>query len=94
MENGQNESVAYAAFGRRLSLLPYMKFSTLLVQNLKKGSDDLLKKMDMEAVDALRERREMAKKLGEEAGTKLLFPMLIMLSLVFALILIAAFQNL
>ena len=94
LENGQNESVAYAAFGRRLSLLPYMKFSTLLVQNLKKGSDDLLKKMDMEAVDALRERREMAKKLGEEARTKLLFPMLIMLSLVFALILIAAFQNL
>ena len=93
MENGQNEASAYAAFGRRLSMLQYMKFSTLLVQNLKKGSDDLLKRMDMEAVDALRERREMAKKLGEEAGTKLLFPMILMLTIVFAMILIAAFYS-
>lgn len=93
MENGQSEAAAYAAFGRRLSMLQYMKFSTLLVQNLKKGSDDLLKRMDMEAVDALRERREMAKKLGEEAGTKLLFPMMLMLMIVFAMILIAAFYS-
>lgn len=93
MENGLNEAAAYAAFGRRISLQQYMKFSTLLVQNLKKGSDDLLKRMDLEAVDALRERRETAKKLGEEAGTKLLFPMMIMLIIVFTIILIAAFHN-
>lgn len=93
MENGQNETAAYTAFGRRLSLMQYMKFSTLLVQNLKKGSDDLLKRMDLEAADAIRERRELAKKLGEEAGTKLLFPMMIMLIIVFAMILIAAFYN-
>lgn len=93
MENGLNEAAAYAGFGRRISLLQYMKFSTLLVQNLKKGSDDLLKRMDLEAVDALRERREAAKRLGEEAGTKLLFPMMLMLIIVFSIILIAAFQN-
>lgn len=93
MENGQSEALAYAAFGRRLSLLPYMKFSTLLVQNLRKGSGDLLKRMEGEAEDALRERREQAKKLGEEAGTKLLIPMMLMLILVFAMIMIAAFQN-
>lgn len=93
MENGQSESMAYTAFGRRISLLPYMKFSTLLVQNLKKGSDDLLKRMDMEAVEALRSRREMAKRLGEEAGTRLLLPMLMLLVIVFGLILVAAFQT-
>jgi hypothetical protein len=93
LENGQNESKAYTDFGRRLSLLQYMKFSTLLVQNLKKGSDDLLKRMEMEAEDALRLRRELAKQTGEEAGTKLLFPMMMMLSIVFALILLAAFQT-
>lgn len=93
MENGKTEMMAYTAFGRRLSLLQYMKFSTLLVQNLKKGSDDLLKRMNLEAVDAMRTRREMAKKLGEEAGTKLLLPMMMMLVIVFALIMAAAFQS-
>jgi hypothetical protein len=93
LENGQSEAEAYTDFGRRLSLLQYMKFSTLLVQNLKKGSDDLLKRMEMEAEDALRLRRELAKKSGEEAGTKLLFPMMMMLAIVFALIMLAAFQT-
>lgn len=94
LENGQNEAVAYADFGRRLSLIQYMRFQTLLAQNLKKGSSDLLQRMDYEAQNALRERRELAKKLGEEAGTKLLIPMMLMLVIVFAMILIAAFQNL
>lgn len=93
LENGKSETAAYTAFGRRVSLLQYMKFSTLLVQNLKKGSDDLLKRMNLEAEDALRARRELAKKMGEEAGTKLLWPMMMMLVIVFALIMMAAFQS-
>lgn len=94
MENGHSEATAYTAFGRRLSMVQYMKFSTLLVQNLKKGSDDLLRRMDLEAADAFRERRDFARKLGEEAGTKLLLPMMLMLVIVFAMILIAAFHSL
>lgn len=92
MENGKSEAAAYTAFGRRVSMLQYMKFSTLLVQNLKKGSDDLLRRMEMEASDAVRARRELAKKLGEEAGTRLLLPMMMMLVVVFALIMTAAFR--
>ena len=80
------------SFGRRISMLQYMKFSTLLVQNLKKGSDDLLRRMELEAEDAVRIRRELAKKQGEEAGTKLLLPMMLMLVVVFAMILTAAFR--
>ena len=92
MENGKSEAAAYTSFGRRISMLQYMKFSTLLVQNLKKGSDDLLRRMELEAEDAVRIRRELAKKQGEEAGTKLLLPMMLMLVVVFAMILTAAFR--
>lgn len=74
-------------------MLQYMKFSTLLVQNLRKGSDDLLRRMELEAEDAVRTRRELAKQLGEEAGTKLLLPMMLMLAVVFALIMTAAFRS-
>lgn len=93
MENGMNEAKAYELFGKRTALLSYMKFSTLLVQNLKKGTSDLICLLEFEVTDAFHERRENAKVLGEEAGTRLLFPMMLMLSIVFAIILYAAFQS-
>ncbi len=94
LENGSNEFRAYEAFGRRISLLPYIKFSSLLVQNLRKGSQDILQRMEAEAKDAFQERRQHARAMGEQAGTKLVFPMLIMLVIVFAMILAAAFWQL
>ena len=93
MENGMSEARAYELFGKRTGLLQYMKFCTLIVQNLRKGSEDLLKLLDYEVADAFRERKENAKTLGEEAGTKLLLPMMLMLVVVFAIILYAAFYN-
>lgn len=93
LENGMNEGKAYELFGKRIGLLKYMKFSTVLVQNLKKGSADLLEILEYEATDVLKERRENAKILGEQAGTKLLMPMMLMMAEVFAIIIIAAFQN-
>ena len=93
IHNGMGEAQAYELFGKRTGLLPYMKFCTLLVQNLKKGSDDLLQLLDYEVTDAFQERKENAKALGEKAGTKLLLPMMLMLVIVFVLILYAAFQG-
>ncbi|HBA97462.1 MAG TPA: hypothetical protein DCZ23_05070 [Lachnospiraceae bacterium] len=93
LSNGMNEGKAYELFGKRMGLLKYMKFSTVLVQNLKKGSADLLNILEYESADVLKERRENAKILGEQAGTKLLMPMMLMMLEVFAIIIIAAFQN-
>lgn len=93
MESGMSEGRAYELFGRRIGILSYMRFSTLLVQNLRKGSDDLLRLLEYEAVDAFRERKEQAKDLGEEAGTKLLMPMMLMLMIVLVMIVYAAFRS-
>ena len=93
LENGMNESKAYELFGRRIGLHSYMKFCTLIIQNMKKGSSDLLKILDYEATDVLNDRRENAKMLGEQAGTKMLMPMGLMLVEVFAIIIYAAFQG-
>lgn len=93
LENGMNEAKAYELFGKRMGLLKYMKFCTLLVQNLKKGSADLLKILEYESADVLKERRENARILGEQAGTKMLMPMVVMMAEVFAIIIFAAFQN-
>ena len=93
LDSGMSELRAYELFGKRIGILSYMKFSTLLMQNLRKGSDDLLRILEYEAVDAFRQRKEHAKALGEEAGTKLLMPMMLMLLVVLMMIIYAAFRS-
>lgn len=93
LDSGMSELRAYELFGRRTGILSYMKFSTLLMQNLRKGSDDLLRILEYEAVDAFRQRKEHARALGEEAGTKLLMPMMLMLLVVLMMIIYAAFRS-
>ena len=72
-------------------MIQYMKFSNLLVQNLKKGSNGILEALRQEAKKAFEDRINMARKLGEEAGTKLLLPMMLMLGIVMVLIIIPAY---
>ena len=88
---GTSEIVAYERFGRRVKLLPYLRFSSLIAQNVKKGSAGLLGQLELEAVEAFEERKELAKRMGEEAGTKLLVPMMLMLMIVLAIIIVPAF---
>lgn len=93
MTNGVTEMVAFEHFGQRAKLMPYLKFSTLLGQNLRKGSKGLVEILEYEAMDAFENRKQMTKRLAEEAGTKLLAPMMIMLILVLLIIMAPAFQS-
>lgn len=91
LQSGVSETEAYAHLGKRCRIQPYMKLSALLSQNLRKGNSDLLSKLRQEAETAFEERKNRAKKAGEEAGTKLLLPMMIMLCIVMVLIMIPAY---
>lgn len=91
LQSGISEAEAYAHLGKRCRLQSYMKLSTLLSQNLRKGSNDLLIMMRQEAAHSFEQRKNTAKKLGEEAGTKLLLPMMMMLCIVMVLIMIPAY---
>lgn len=90
---GIPESNAYEQFGKRTGLMPYLKFSTLITQNLKRGNRGLSELLSREALEAFEERKEHAKRMGEEAGTKLLIPMMLMLLIVLIIILIPAFLS-
>ncbi|MCR5792910.1 MAG: hypothetical protein K6G65_07055 [Lachnospiraceae bacterium] len=94
IENGVSERIAYQKFGERLHLNTYSRFSTLLVQNLRKGNKYLSEIIGKEAKDAFSERLAQAKRQGETAGTKLLFPMIIMLILVMAMLVLPAMISL
>ena len=68
-------------------------FSTLLIQNLQKGSRHMADILEQEALDAWDERKRKARVLGEAAATKLLLPMVMMLAVVMAIIMIPAFLS-
>lgn len=90
---GLPENLAYEQYGRRIGLISYIKFGSLISQNLKKGNKGFTELLMKEAIEAFEDRKEIAKRLGEEAGTKLLVPMLLMLIIVFLMIMIPAFWS-
>lgn len=93
LENGMMEEKVYQEFGRRCEEKRYKKLAFLLSVHLKQGNSQLLKLLEEEADSALEDRRQFAKRAGEEAGTKLLFPMMLMMLVVMALILLPAYFN-
>lgn len=91
MQGGISEKEAYERFGQRCGMVPYIKFAALLSQNLKKGSKGLTELLKVESIQAFENRKGNAKKLGEEASTKLLLPMFGMLAIVLIIIVVPAF---
>lgn len=90
MKDGMAERSAYERFGERCCIRPYRKLSALIVQNLRKGSKGLTKLLEAEADDAFEVRKNLAKRLGDEAGTKLLGPMIMSLGIVVVIIMVPA----
>lgn len=90
MENGISEEQAYERFGNRCGIRRYRKLGNTLSQNLRKGTSGLKALLEGEAEEAFEERKSLAKKKGEEAGTKLLFPMMLMLGMIMVLLVVPA----
>lgn len=91
LQTGVAEGAAYEHFGRRIGLREYIKLSTLLGQNLKRGNSTLMERLREEAEKSTEESLLRARKLGEEAGTRLLTPMMLMLAIVMIMIMVPAF---
>ena len=90
MDSGISEAETYRRFGERCGQVKYKTLSTLLIQNLQKGSRYLSDLLEKEAVEAWEERKRKARVLGEAAATKLLLPMILMLLVVMAVIMLPA----
>ena len=93
MESGVPEIQAYMEFGQRIELQQYVRFSQLLIQYIKRGSRGMQELMQKEAEDAEKQRRDLAKRLGETAGTKLLMPMMLLLVIVLLIVMVPAFMT-
>lgn len=90
MLDGENERSAYQKFGERTDLASYQRLIRILLQNLQTGSRGICQLLEQEAETAMEERKALARKLGEEAGTKMLLPLMLMLGIVIAVIMVPA----
>ena len=58
------------------------------------GARNLLAMLELEMEDAFEQRKTTARRLGEEAGTKLLLPLFIMLGIVMIIVIVPAMSAL
>ncbi|MCR5271571.1 MAG: type II secretion system F family protein [Lachnospiraceae bacterium] len=93
MTNGMSEYEAFVRLGERCNVREYRRFSSLITQNLRHGGKHLGKLLYEESEHAYDERRNIAKKLGEEAGTKLMIPMFMMLAIILVVTVYPAFSS-
>lgn len=91
-KNGVGEERIVMDLGNRCGG-SYKKLSFILSVNLKQGNDRIIGLLNDEVENAMQKRRENAKKKGDEASVKLLFPMILMMLIVMMLIIFPAYFN-
>jgi len=78
IRGGKSEMYAYEDFAKRCRIPEINKFVSVVLQNMKKGSTELVSILRVQAAECWDMRKRTAKRLGEESSTKLLFPMMLM----------------
>ena len=90
---GYSEVRAYEEMAKNINLRTYTRFLNIIIQSIKNGNKELKNILNMEVQDALYERKQHAKKLGEEAATKLVLPLMMMLAIIMVIIMVPAFMG-
>jgi len=78
IRSGKPEGQAYEEFARRCRVAEITRFTTVILQNLRKGNAELAAILRVQANECWEMRKHAAKRLGEEAETKLLLPLMLM----------------
>ena len=93
ISSGVSETEAYAMLGRVCKTHSYIRLGSILAQNVRKGGEGFIESVKEEVTEAMVEKKNRARKMGEEAGTKLLLPMGMMLCVVMVVIIVPAFMS-
>lgn len=91
IEGGASEAAAFENFGKKVGQKHYVKLAALLTQSLQKGNTQLFTTLRQEVMALSEERSAASRRKGEEASTRLLFPMMLMLAMTMVLIMYPAF---
>ena len=75
---GKPEGMAYEEFARRCHVKEVTKFVSVIVMNLRRGGSEVVPVLREQGNECWEMRKNAAKEMGEQAGTKILIPMMIM----------------
>ena len=90
MNNGVTQKDACYNWGLQFKTDSYQKLSLILIQSFTKGAREAAVLMEAEEREAFNRRIDKAKREGEEAATRLLFPMILLLGEVMLLVMYSA----
>ena len=93
IKNGVSEKDAYRNFGRKCGHQEYQKLMALLVQTIEIGGKGVINSLEALETEAFLMRKEQVRLKGETASTKLLFPMVLLLAVVMALLVVPGFYG-
>jgi tight adherence protein C len=86
IRSGVPEYKAFEEFAQRCHVPVITRFVSVVLQNMRKGNDELVPVFRLFASECWELRKSTAKKFGEEASTKLLFPMMLMLTAILLIV--------
>ncbi len=88
--DGMSIALALEHLGKKSGSKAYRKLTLLLSQNIKQGNEKIVEALDKEDMEVIELQRNIARRKGEEATTKLLFPMMGMLVVVLVILILPA----
>ncbi len=93
MNNGVAEVDAIYNFGSRCMLPEIKKFTSTLIQGISKGNAELVTMIQEQSKEVWQLKKQLVRRAGEKAASKLLVPILIMFLGILIIILVPIFAN-
>lgn len=91
---GESERSAYQYFCELVDVVSYHRLMRMLIGNLEKGTRGICELLEGEGKQVYEQRIMLAKKMGEEASTKMLIPLMLMMVLVMMIVIMPAIISL
>ncbi len=93
LDNGVSEIRALEEFSQRCFIKEIKKFSSIITQNMQKGSAELVRALRQMSSESWEQKKRMVKIKGDLAGQKLMIPTGIMFFGILLLIVVPAFMS-
>lgn len=87
---GESERAVYQQFCEEIPASCYHKLMRILLGSMEKGTNGIGIRLEEESHSAFEQRILLAKKHGEEASTKMLVPLLLMMMIVMGIVMLPA----
>lgn len=93
MKNGVSETEAIYHFGNRCIIPEIKKFASTIIQGIEKGNSELTALLQEQSAETWNLKRQLVKREGEKASSKLLIPMFLMFMGILIMVIVPIFTN-